>query len=313
MPQITKEEIIELKKKMLDYVKANGPVIPVNLSKVTGSSTIFAGAVLSEMISQRLVKLTNAKIGGSPLYYCAGQEEKITRLREYLGQRPKQAFDLLKEQKILHDRSCEPWHRVALREIKDFAMPIYIQINGEQEIFWRWYLMPEEEAIIEIKRVLDEEEKKQKPQEPKRIEEVIAVQTNNPEIAKEEKTIEQKSEPIKEKTKPKKKKEKIDIDNFYKGILKLFADKNIDILEQKIIKQGKDFNFVIKIPSNIGSLNYLVIARDKKKVSDSDITMAFSEGLNIKLPVIYLSQGELSKKAGKFLESNMKGVVFKKI
>src|SRR3989344_2431669 len=191
MSQITKEEIIELKKKMLDYVKANGPVIPINLSKVTGSSTIFAGAVLSEMISQRLVKLTNAKIGGSPLYYCAGQEEKITRLREYLGQRPKQAFDLLKEQKILHDRSCEPWQRVALREIKDFAMPIYIQINGEQEIFWRWYLMPEEEEVIEVK-------------------------TNNIEIVKEEEVVEQKIEAVKEKIKPKKKKEKIDVDSFYK-------------------------------------------------------------------------------------------------
>lgn len=316
--QITKEQILDLKKKMLDYVIANGPVIPVHLSKATGSSTIFAGAVLSEMIAQRMVKVTTAKIGGSPMYYCQGQEEKLVILRQYLGERPKQAFDILKEQKILHDRSCEPWQRVALREIKDFAMPIYIEINGSQEIFWRWYLLPEEEAIKEIKIVLEEEEKKNKKEEKIieiskeiKLEEKAAAL---PQIKENPMVVEEiQSEIVREKTKPKKRKDKKQDDLFYKGILKLFTDKKIDIIEQKIIKPGKEFNFVVKVPSSLGLLSYLAIARDKKKISDSDISIAFSEGFNSKMPVMYLSQGELSKKAEKVLESHLKGVVFKKI
>lgn len=314
--QITKEQIVELKKKMHDYVKANGPAIPVQLSKATGSTTIFAGAVLSELIAQKMVKVTNAKIGGSPMYYCSGQEEKLVMLRNYLGEKPKQAFDLLKEQKILHDRSCEPWQRVALREIKDFAMPIYIQINGGQEIFWRWYLLSEEEAVKEIKQVLEEEEKKELKKE-KIIEPVQNVIKEEkaatlPQIKEPEKALEQlETESTKEK--PKRRKDKKQDDSFYKNILKLFADKKIEIIEQKILKPGKELNFVVKIPSNLGSLHYLAIARDKKKVSDSDITMAYSEGLNSKMPVIYLSNGELSKKAEKYIESNMKGIIFKKI
>ena len=50
----------------------------------------------------------------------------------------------------------------ALREIKDFAMPIYIQINGEREIFWRWYMLSEDDAVKEIKTILEKEEQEAK-------------------------------------------------------------------------------------------------------------------------------------------------------
>lgn len=303
---------MDLKKRIVDYVREKGPVIPIHLAKETGCSTIFAGAILSEMIAQKIVKVTSAKIGSSPLYYCPGQEEKIASLREYLSQRPKQAFDLIKEHKILYDRSCEPWQRVALREIKDFAMPIYIQINGEQEIFWRWYMLSEDDAVKQIKTILEQEEKKQ---ELPVIEEVKEVQKELEVTKKVEtkKEIVEIKEPAIEETKPKKKKEKKEADKFYKDILKMFADKKIEIVGQKVLKPGKEFNFMIKVPSNVGLISFLAIARDKKKVSDADITMAFSEGLNLKMPVMYLSQGELNKKAEKYLETQMKSVLFKKV
>lgn len=307
--QITKEQIMDLKKRIVDYVREKGPVIPINLAKETGCSTIFAGAILSEMIAQRIVKITSAKIGSSPLYYCPGQEEKIASLREYLSQRPKQAFDLIKEHKILYDRSCEPWQRVALREIKDFAMPIYIQINGEQEIFWRWYMLPEEDAVKQIKTILEKEEQEAKLPI---IEEIKEIQKEL-EVIKKLEPKEIIEEPIIEKPKPKKKKEKKEADKFYKDILKMFAEKKIEIVEQKVLKPGKEFNFMIKVPSNVGVISFLAIARDKKKINDADITMAFSEGLNLKMPVMYLSQGELNKKAEKYLETQMKSVLFKKI
>jgi len=313
---ITKEQISELKQKMYNHVKEHGPVIPVHLTKIAGSSTIFTGAVLSEMVSQKQVKVTNAKIGGSPMYYCHGQEEKIEMLREYLGQRPKQAFDLIKEQKILHDRSCEPWQRVALREIKDFALPITIEINGTQEIFWRWHLLPEDEAVQEIKKAVEEQEKNNgTATEAKKtdLEQKNAAALTVDEVKEVTQKVLSNNANDKAVKKPRKKREKKSDDAFYRGILQMFSEREIDIVEQKILKPGKEFNFIVKVPSNLGELNYLAIAKAKKKVNDSDITMAFSEGINSKMPVMFLSQGELSKKAQKFLASHMKGVLFKKI
>src|SRR3989338_9178272 len=132
----------ELKFKILEFVRLRGPVIPVQISKQIGSNILFAGAVLSELLSNGKVKISTAKIGGSPVYYFPGQESRLTMLYNYLNQREKNAYDLLNKNKVLQDRKLQPVERVALREIKDFARPI--QLNDE--LFWRWYLLNEEEA-----------------------------------------------------------------------------------------------------------------------------------------------------------------------
>ena len=58
-------------------------------------------------------------------------------------------------------------------------------------------------------------------------------------------------------------------------------------------------------------LNFLVVARSKKKINDSDLTLAYSKGSKMKLPVIFISPGGLTKKAEKYLEENKGYVVFR--
>src|SRR3989338_1959141 len=99
----------QLREKVLQFVKEQGPVLPVRISKFISSqsdatllqnnnkliatNTLFAGALLSELIANRLLKATIAKIGGSPLYYVLGQEPKLVTLRYHLSERPRMAFD----------------------------------------------------------------------------------------------------------------------------------------------------------------------------------------------------------------------------
>ena len=48
-------------------------------------------------------------------------------------------------------------------------------------------------------------------------------------------------------------------------------------------------------------------AINKKIVSNGDLSLAFNNGQKEKLPVMYLSNGKLSKKTEKFIEDNFKG------
>ena len=59
----------DLKAKILDYIRLNGPCLPVQLSKQIHSNILFAGAVLSELFANQKIKISHAKIGGSPVYY----------------------------------------------------------------------------------------------------------------------------------------------------------------------------------------------------------------------------------------------------
>jgi nicotinamide mononucleotide adenylyltransferase len=133
---------------VLGAVKSHGPVIPMDVRQIIKmGDSITIGATLSTLSARGIVKITNIKRGGSPFYYVVGQEDKLSDLSKYLGEKDKRTFELLKQKRVIRDRLEEPLIRVSLRNMPDFAKRIDVELNGEQEIFWRWYTISNEEAI----------------------------------------------------------------------------------------------------------------------------------------------------------------------
>src|SRR3989304_1899975 len=64
------------------------------------------------------------------------------------SQRIMQNPDEIKERKFLRDSAQNPAIRVALREIRDFALPF----KSGDEIVWRYFLVPESEFKITEKK-----------------------------------------------------------------------------------------------------------------------------------------------------------------
>ena len=101
-----------------------------------------------------MLKISNAKIGGSPMYYLAGQESQLEVLYDKLNDKQKKAYDLLKSNLILKENDQEPVIRIALRDIKDFAIPLDVSFNNENQRYWKWHLVPDDEASFLIKKKL---------------------------------------------------------------------------------------------------------------------------------------------------------------
>ncbi|MEA3378965.1 MAG: hypothetical protein U9Q69_05015 [Nanoarchaeota archaeon] len=281
----------EIKQKIIKFIQENGPILPVQISRQFNGNTIFAGAFLSELVYNKKIKITRARIGNSPMYYISGQEEKLEALREHLPQRPKMAYDSLKQKKIMRDGVCEPWERVALREIEDFAVPLNVNLGGNSEIFWKWHLVPNEDAKKIILQMVGKKE------EPKKV-------------PKKEKPLEKKQEKLKEKKILKADKPK---GEFYEQLLEYFSNNKINVLTQEVKKKNKEIHFVSEIPSSIGSLKYYIVARNKKKLNEADLALAYHEAMNSKLPVIVLASGTITKKAEKYIDEKLSGLVFKKM
>src|SRR3989344_4722470 len=322
----------DLKFKILEYVRRYGPCLPVQLSKQINSNILFAGAVLSELVANQKVKISIAKIGGSPVYYILGQEPKLVMLYQYLHEKEKKAYDLLKQNKVLHDKSLEPYQRVALRELKDFAYPI----QHEDELFWRWYMLSDEEGINLVKEIykkdssiitapqeqVKKEELKEVPKQEIKIELPQVIRQQAIEIKKEiQPIIEQKrleiiKEHIEQKTpavKPKKviKRVKKDPNQFYTSLINYLDKKKIEKLEEEITKKDKEFEIISNITSNMGTIRFLIVAKDKKKISDGDLSLAHNKAQLKKLPLIFLSNGDLMKSAKEYIEKNY--LVFDKL
>ena len=202
------------KEKIMQVLKIRGPLLPIDIAKALNTNSIMAGALLSELVSNKRVKISHLKVGGSPLYYVEGQEHKLQNYPSSLKGPEKDAFKLLKERKLLKDSELQPAIRVALRNIKDFAKPIEITMNSHKELFWKWYLTKNEDlqALLSPKKEPEsqkEEVKQEQRGEPKEVKEEPKREVGAE--PKEEKIEREPREEIKEEIKEEKKEPQKDV------------------------------------------------------------------------------------------------------
>jgi len=231
----------------------------------------------------------------------------LEKYTDNMNDKEKKAFDLLKEHKILRDSEQQPVIRVALREIKDFAIPLNVNYNNNKEIFWRWHLISNEDAEPLIKSKLDIIEI---PIEKKTEQETI--QKQEPQKT-DEKPIQTIQKPARDKKETKKYKPREREDDFLNDISRFFEKNKISIISSEVIKKNSEIDFIVDIPSVVGNLQYYCKAKNKKKISDSDLSNAYVKGQFKKLPVLVISNGDLSSKAQEILAKELNNITFKKI
>jgi len=282
---------------VLEIVKKKGPLIPVQIGTELKTSIIMASAILAELADDNKVKISCLKIGGSPLYYVKEQIHKLQNYSNKLHEKEKKSYELLKEKKILRDSSLEPIYRVTLREIKDFAMPLKVNYKDNSEIFWKWYLLPDSEAESLIRKELNIVKKEQ----PKEIKQDI----------KPKKKQEQKAHPIMREKQTKKTIQKND--DFLKRINEFFETNKIRVVNQNIIRRNNDIEFLVELPSSVGTLAYYCKAKNKKRISEGDLSTVYIQAQSKKLPALFLTTGEVTKKAEEMLRKEFQGMQVKRI
>lgn len=299
----------KIKEKIIQVLKLKGPGLTLQIAREAGISSLFAGAFLSELAKENLIKISNMKVGGSPLYYLKGQEMGLEKFYQYLPGKEREAFLLLKEKKILRDREQEPAIRVALRSIRDFAVPF----KQDEEPMWYFHSLSEQEirTMLEKPAQIKKPEKEIKASEKeikkaeiliKPIREQKQVKEEKPiKIGKQEPIIERKIEKPLIEIKPKIKKPGSEKSNkFLEEIKEFLFKKDIEFLEEiktdKIEILGK-----IRINSDLGKISLFMIAKNKKRVTEADIVKAYQKAIDKKMPGLLLFKGELSKKMQEFL------------
>lgn len=366
------------REKLLNIVKEKGPLLPAQINKEMRTNVLFASAMLSEMVDQKKLMLTSMKVGGSPLYYCAGQEHMIEKFAHKLNEQNYRVFELLKKSRILRDRDQDPQSRVALREIKDFAVPLEVSANGNKDLFWKFYLVSDSDAESLIKDYINSKaapkrepapqahEKPEKrevqatiadverPAQPAPVQPRLApapqthgmpqhqdhvVEAPKQVTSVKMTTLDEDEVPefsyqpsvsfsttidTDEKVKIEKKKEEPEQpevkvlefpedDDFFNRIKSFFNSSGIEILDFTNIRKGTEYDFIIDLPSNVGSLTYYCKAKSKSKVNDGDLSTAFVYGQMKKLPILFLTLGDLTKTAKELLEKEFKSMFVKKI
>ncbi len=315
--------------KILYFLRTIGPTLPSKVAKNLNTEILLASAHLSDLAAQGKVKLSRLKVGGSPLYYLPGQEEKLYYFAAgNLNPKDFQVLERLKQEKVLREKSLDLLSKVALRSLEDFAVPLHVTIAENKELFWKWHLLSEEETNAGIRAMLSPSLQKTKPpvEQQQSLPQVLAsepqliAQETLPEQKKavEEKKFEIKTpEPAEEplpQPKLRKKKTASAADNFIPLLEQYFTDMDISIQEQEIIRKNAEINLLIKVPSVVGKLTYFCKAKKKSKCDEGDLSSAYMEAQIKKLPLLFIYAHDLTKKAQEMLATDaFQNAVVKKL
>jgi hypothetical protein len=298
---IDMQKVVSNKEKILSVLRFKGPSLPVQIAREIEFSPLFASAFLSELKSEGKINLSNMRVGSSPLYYLPGHEAQLEKFVAYLNQREKEAFELLKKEQVLEDSEQTPVMRVALRAIKDFAVPIKIRVNGEGKLYWKYFTLPEGE----IEKVLtgkNEDLPKVKEAPPVKEEKVEVKETK-----KEPENVVEEARPLAEK-----KRDKVKESEFAINVKDHLGSREIEVL-QVLSEKKKEFEARIRADTIFGKQEYYLVAKDKKNVNDSDLSFALQKAKSENLPAVFMASGDLNKKGKSHLEQWGNLVKFEKL
>ena len=295
---------------VFNKIERDGPCLPRDVVESLGGTTFLASAILSDLVDSKKIKISYGKIGGSPLYYIKSQKEKLEKLYSYLHEKEQQAYDLLREKKVLRNSNLDPVMRTAIKELKDFAIPVEVILKDKTELFWRWHLLENDKIKDLIKQNITSE---QSPfnREKQQIENSSDSQLI-PDREKQQIETTIRSETEKKETKSKKTRVqniKKQVENTLLSEATNFLEgKKIQIMEQNTSKRNSEIDLIIKIPSSIGELNYYCKVFCKKKCNEKDFSSVYVEGQSRKLPILLLLKGSMTKKAKEMLENDFQTI-----
>ena len=275
------QDHLQVKERIVSFIKIKGPSLPVHIGKEINASILFTSAFLSELISEKRLKISNLNVGNSHLYFIPGNEPLLEGFSQHLRSKEKDAFELLKQKRILRDSEQHPAIRVALREIKDFAIPF----KKDNQIYWKYLTVSDQELINKIKEIpVIKEIKKQ-----------FEIDKKESMIKHEQKTSKVEI-PLQVKTKNENRpsvvglKKKISVkkgDKFFNRVKEFLLKSSIEILD---VEDASKDNLILKI--KINNREKLLVAYNKKKIDESDIIKAHKKSLELDLEYIILSLGE---------------------
>lgn len=289
------QKLMRNKEEIINSIKSRGPSLPVQIGRDLNLSLLFASAYLSELYNERKIKMSFMKVGSSSLYYIQGQEAQLENFIQYLNHKEREAFSLLKKEKILEDEKQGPAIRVAIRAIKDFAIPIRIKFESDSKLFWKYFLVSDDEVGNIVENMTKKTKKQELPEEK-----ALEIEEQTREQQSKIKPVQgadgaAHSNLLKPENKERKKKPIVE-SKFVKNIKEYLSVKDIELLS--VIEEKKSL-LIAKVRTNdlFGKQEYLLTAKEKKKISDEDLTIALHKAQAEKMPALFLASGDIDKKS----------------
>ncbi len=323
---VSKEEIYE-------FVKNNGPVLTTTIVKEFRLNSVYAGAYLAELVSDKKIKVSNIRSGTSPVYYHDGQESSLVNFFSYLPAEERDSLSQLFQTRILEDVSLSTQAKITMRRFKEFAVPLGVTVDNKHHLFWKWNTLQDQEAEAMIRQYMQIPSEKTIPSIPSPPQEKQTVsldwQKKFEELAVSHKSLKgeleslKKTKKITEASRNFKEEGQMTLTDthqqfiaepheFTKRLHGFFKERSIAILEYTVIKAG-EIDLLVSLPTALGGTTYYCKAKDRKRIGEGDLSSALLCGQLKHLPTAFITTGALSKKTEEMMDKQFQSLLFKRL
>jgi hypothetical protein len=277
--------------KVVEFLRINGPSHPVQIGKVLGKDTMMTSAILSEVVSSGRVKMTERKVGNYSLFFLQGQEEKVYEmLKNNLSFIEKKLIERFESRSFIPHSELTTQDKFILPGMRDLLLPLKVKYGDSEVIICKYYNVPNEQIMPSITEMMI----KAAPKEVK---------------VSEEKPTERK-ESIFEKRAPDRvlPKKEAPASGFQTRVESWLSENDIEILKTDVKRKDKEIEYTVKVKLPVEQ-EYFVKCKEKNRISESDISLAYTEAMQKKMPTIFLTSGKVSKKILAIVEKKFGGLV----
>lgn len=292
-------DIQQKKNKILEFLKNTGPSLPVRIARAIEMEPVFTSAILSELLNSKEIITSHMKIGASPLYLLPNLKKQLEEKTSNLKSIEKEAQEKLKSKKIIIDEDEEPATRVALRNLKDFAIPF----KFKEKITWKYAFAPQEE----INKILSPKKKESaaepEPSVPKTWE---TKRKETIQTKKESKKIESIFEKSKKANEPNK--EKQTNKTFLKEVETFLKEQNTKITAIEEVDKKK-----VTATTESNSQQIMLFAFNKKRITEVELLKCYKHAKKVNLPYHIITKDNPTKKMSETIDAYKKLIKIEKL
>ncbi len=259
-----------MRDKIIEFVKEKGPVLPVEVASKVGMNSFLAAGYLEELVESNQISSSKEKVGASRLFFVKGQESKVKERLSELGVKSTKTATIYKDKPVKETPELT-------KKRKEFADRLE-KIESEEKVVKK----PERKAPkIEVE--IEEEPK-------------MKVIPKQPAVKAARSFVREKIKRFTPTT------SRPATDKLIDTALNYLRDNNIKILDDPKEVTSKESEVVVGVPSEVGTIKFLVKIKSKKKLNKADLLQVFVEANERHMPAILLGDGELNATAKKYLK-----------
>jgi len=270
---------------------------------------------------QKKLKRSKRRVGSYYYYYYPEQQSVLQKkINNILTQQDKEMIQKLLDKNVISEGDVNPQEVAILSGLEDLIRGFTVEYDNKLLRCWSAPNIAEDKARDLVLKKLGPVEPKVEEKPPEVVEKKPVPKPVPPKVEEKPKKVqkkisreEKKETELAEELKAKVRKEILAElkGSFRDNVLHWLEKQNIDVIEERVVKEGQEAELEVKVPTPLGRQSYLVRILDytKKSASQNDLSTIGMDAVAKRIPAIIISSTGFAKTAIKFWKKELENMV----